>query len=1369
MSKKLIHRLFAAAIAACVLAPPPQALADNTEKVYNITFGARGESRTVDKVTVENLTNGHSASLGGSDTLVLKANAHSGVESLTKPQNGNLMIVGGNLLVSTLRPADIRIFVYTIDGRLVWQTRQPSTAIHASVELPQLGRGVYIVRATAPGFDKSIKWLASAAAPVAVPEIAPGNGTESLSQTILNDITHKPTHSAEASSVRKCVELEYAEGDVLKFTGTSGKMRTITMNTPRSDHPVYFDFFKCEDANGYNYTIVRAGDMLWMAEDLKAVQADGITDASSMQASEIKTAMDAKTALMAAVDGSTTYYNQAAAKLALPAGWSLPTQGELDFAFNNINGGDYSTIGSLLKGNDPESIDRTSLRICTSGRFDGSVADTGNAYLLTRNTKGGNQLGLANDGNAVTFEDCAGHLLPVRGVRPAPSPYAEMIEKFGYGTKYGDGTEGADTTEIGPMGEHFSLYTEQPSIAYDFTGGQYQSDKKESRSGIFNMDMQNRDKYYVQDCRDDSFVSDGNEYAPSKLRKMAHMSNKNGSQYVVEMQWSRPMRLWTQYNSATGKYERTDSPDVFTDKNDEGVYITITGDRTDNYKIKNKPADAEHKGFFLPLNAEFLPLPKDILPYFRYNKDRLATETRIDYVQRVFQLLTADFNSDGVDDIVIHIDGAIWVYDGATMLADIAAGRTDNPKTISKPMYQSSMSQKYCGENYYLKKRFTRIAVGDVTGDGKPDIVKLDVGYGTVDYDLNPTIVAAVLIYPNGDVSGQTISVAKTADFSGWENAVFNDIKVGNVTGSALNDIVVLRRDYSGKAIAQSATMYLISLYKSPYNGEIYPKQWKEGEDYSYCKTSNVTCFKGGEGHMGNNNITLLHLPRNGQRGCADISVGSERWRWNSEKEILENQGTDKDESGLNIDMSRFNTTYDGMSFSILADNIIEVNYNECETYRRELHETQHLNSLVFYNYINRYDNSGRRYGFVALENMTNKTTSISGKYNWWYMPAINNYIMKYSDNGAWWSKDDAKRVGSAELMWWFGDNDAEWGSSAALCSVQDVPSIKYLKFKKHQMAFSEPRIYAALAAPPSYDYSDEPKADPNYEAATSWGFSRKNSQETASSSSLSSSLIVGFEFEITAPIVGTKLGGVDFSTKIQQEVTKGWSDESSVSYTQRYDARDDDRIVMQTTPYDHYVYEVVESANPDEVGGEMTISVPQQPITMGLALKDYDTYMADNPNAPNFHELFKHQVGNPFSYPASNEDIKSTVGSSVLWGNGRWDDFVTIGSGGSVTREIELDETKAQSAEFSFGVESELVVTAGCVKAGAGFGYNKTNSSTHSESKGFTVSACVPGLKPGDTSPDRKFFQWNMCWYKYRLGNQTFPVVNYVVKRPKW
>ena len=155
-----------------------------------------------------------------------------------------------------------------------------------------------------------------------------------------------------------------------------------------------------------------------------------------------------------------------------------------------------------------------------------------------------------------------------------------------------------------------------------------------------------------------------------------------------------------------------------------------------------------------------------------------------------------------------------------------------------------------------------------------------------------------------------------------------------------------------------------------------------------------------------------------------------------------------------------------------------------------------------------------------------------------------------------------------------------------------------------------------------------------------------------------------------------------------------------------------------------------------------------------------------DAPGTPNLHEVFDHQIGNPFSYPTCPDDITRKAGKvEILWGENRWDDWMPIGSGGSVIRDITLTESMAKRASFSYSMETELVVSAGCAKAGVGFGYNNTNETTHEETTNFSVSGCVPGLAPGDNNPNRPYFQWNLCWYKYTLAGQTFPVVNYIVK----
>lgn len=132
-------------IAACVVSPPLSALADDIKKEYRITFGARGESSTVESVTVENLTNGKWTTLEGQDTLLLSNQASYGVTSITSP-GGDLNIADGKLIIRVEQPTRTDISVYATDGRLVWQTRQDVGSQPTEVALPPLSRGVYVMR-----------------------------------------------------------------------------------------------------------------------------------------------------------------------------------------------------------------------------------------------------------------------------------------------------------------------------------------------------------------------------------------------------------------------------------------------------------------------------------------------------------------------------------------------------------------------------------------------------------------------------------------------------------------------------------------------------------------------------------------------------------------------------------------------------------------------------------------------------------------------------------------------------------------------------------------------------------------------------------------------------------------------------------------------------------------------------------------------------------------------------------------------------------------------------------------------------------------------------------------------------------------------
>lgn len=1327
-----------AAVAGLSLAPV-SVCADSEHPVYKITFGARGESSTVDAVLVENLSNGKSATLSGQDTLLLKAKGDLTPIDEVRPSVGDVRIQSGQLVVDMLQPSPAQVSVYGVDGTLAWQTRIDSQSRISSVTLPPLGKGFYVVRVTAPGLERSVKWLSGGSSSLSAPafiteqEVADESGLQSQEYGPL-----QPMFAMESAS--KGVELEFAKGDVLRFTGTSGDMTTITTNSPRSTHPVYFDFFRCQDADGYNYTIVRAGDMLWMAEDLRRVNSLKINDAGTMSSELLTSVIGNPDMPLMASEGNNTYYSKAAAIKALPEGWQLPTQGEIDYAIKKLNGGNYNTAGAYLKGEGEGRLDSTSLRMTANGRFDanGSVVDGSKGYFMTRSTKGGVMLAMQLSGSAdkVSVGTCQNHLISVRGVRAAPSAYTEMMETFGYTSQKAKSKARVPATlrEKGPLGKTYVMHTGPQSIAYDFTGGQFKSVEPEARSGILAKDS--KGAWFLNDRRDADFLSDcgSNSERRNTLRKMAAMNNGEGTQYTLEMQWSRPFRIVTQL--VGNSYKRTDTPDVFGFGN---VYLTIAGNSQMGHDVIYDRPSTERYGIKLPGEYYFIPLNKSILPYFRYDNNNRPTETRMDYVQRCFQLLTADFNEDGVDEAIVCVDGVVNIYDGATMLNTIKQGKSadfDGKNYLKPSMYYKDFRVADDGSGeldcsaYYLKKPMTRFAVGDVDGDGISDLAVLRVGTG----GEKGKAKVELFVYGAGNLKAKPIAYSYFYETS--PNAVFNDIKIGNVSGSRYNDIIMLFRNYSGTTLEKIGYMWH-AMY-DPNNTETHLKIDGNRDNIDSDYVGKNQSFQGYDGHIGNTNITLANF--RGPGYPCDIVCGADLWRWNSETEKME---------FCDIQVLPF-TCND--IWSIYCDNIIAADPNgtgvDILYYFRnwDTYESDNGNRLMFQGFSETW--------FSSKTEFTSSTLK--------HRHTFNSDYFKYCDQGSVWNSKDQKDV---ELMWWFGGGDVEFGNNSALCAVYDRPGYKVLQYKGHETAFSEPRIHALIAAPPTFDYGNE--TEPNYDFVTSWGFNSKTSQQTTNSSSVSASLIVGFEQEINAPITGTKLGGVEFTTKMEQECTKTTSETSSISYGQIYEARDDDRVVMQVTPYDNYTYEVVASDNVDEIGGLLNLSIPQKPMTVGLALSDYDYLMADNKNAPDLHEVFSHTIGDPFSYPSTADKIKTNVpGSEILWGNGQWNDFVTTGSGGSSIREIALDNSTATSAAFSFSVESELVVTAFCAKVGAGFGYGNTNETTHEESQGFSVSACVPGLAPGDKSPNRSFFDWNLCWYKYKLAGQTFPVVNYVVKK---
>lgn len=840
----------------------------------------------------------------------------------------------------------------------------------------------------------------------------------------------------------------------------------------------------------------------------------------------------------------------------------------------------------------PDGVDEYSVALTPHGYVgNGVLLRQTDAVLLTRSTKnlkptsfdvtdGSDELTMTN---GYDIHNLGFH---VRGVRSAPSAYTTMLNRFGMvpSAAYASGE-----ADYGPLGKLFTMLDGRQSLAFDYSGGQLNDSGMEKRSGI--LTLRNLKKYGLmdEDFSANGFVEQDNK---NTLRKMAAMT-VNGRQYIIEARWKCPFQLWTRIDK-NGKVVRTDNHDEFglayvsNGYWDEVVEIAIYGDSATNHRLIKK-----HLVTGMSFDAAAF---YNNFPYFLYGGR--TTEARYDFATRYFQLLTADFNRDGTDDIVLGVGGYMTVLDCIKVLNTTRTYTEWNRGKDGEVIAFDNFNRWDRGND---AKTVVRMAVGDVNNDNSPELVLLRARN-------NPYIKKLELIA----------------------------VDINKNRGE-----LVLYDDVFGI------------------------------KHHMYCS-------------LGDCNVTLLRS-ENGLSSNRDIVAGADLWRW------------DASAGKVKFDRRVFDWIDKG-NYSIFADNIVPVN----------LMGNGYPEAMYYFASMSTSDNKGQRYMYTFLgANILQWYSTGSNDKNLinWSDWRYNSQLFKYNTHGKQWSSNK-----ECELMWWFGDGDVEWGNNAAMCAVNINASCKTLEYRSTQKAFGEPTIYAMIAAPPTYLYADGEKA-PSEDYVTTWGYSRSSSTETTKSGSVSASIIGGFEYEFNLPLVGQKVGGVDFTTKLQSEISKSSSSGTSVTYSHTYEARDDNRVVMQVTPYTLYTYEITNAKDSDEIGGKYQVAIPGKSRTIGLALSDYEALVGNAPGVPYLGNVFKHTIGNPFSYPKPG----TIDGWNVMWGNGKDDSYVTTGSGGATTREISIEMSTSGSTGFSFSNETELVVTAGCVKAGVGFGYNRSNEVSHS------------------------------------------------------
>ena len=1266
--------------------------------VIELTFAGRGDSDIVESVTVTNLTHPDIApvTLSGTDILCLAdEETITPVESvqeyigIAQPiLTPNPAMGDGTLIFDAKQDGPVRVSIYTTGGMLVDAATLNASEGRNTARIPSQGTGIYIVNVKGQGVDSNTRWICGGTK--SFDGIAIGGAAQwaDISLPVKYNAPARQTRAAQSVNV---VYMEFNPGDILRFEGTSGQMRTIMHIAPESSHPVTFDFFRCQDASGYNYPIVRAGDMLWMLEDLRPQTMTGLYKTSS--ANKWKGIDD--TAAAEFVVGDRAYYTTNGGRMAMPEGWQLPSVDEI-YAFVKKLRADTLIVADFLKdrsyndwGTLTEGPDTIHMQLMAHGYVNenGELTDdelTG--AWLTRNTM--------KRGCPVSFEisDYDSRLRPmvmhqkrsafaVRGCRPAPSVYYDVLEKM-ISSSAQSSRRNMPMQVInsnGPLGTYYTFGADRKSVFFDYsfaTSTHDASNKCEKRSGI--LYKNNAGAWVGENKQLVPLDVNGADYQ-HHLRKVAAQGNADGYENVVYASWGKPFRALYPYGG---------TPTV---AGDDVVYLSIFGDSIHSHAKLNsnrlKLLDASGSDYMWNMpNVQKWSRRRPEVENGNYLSDY-----RYEYYARAFNLnCIQDQTGDGVEEIVMNVGDKIAVFDGVTM------------RCLRERRIQSTTT--------YTGSAHMRFDVADVNGDGYEDIVLLvDEGaYG-----------GHLYVYSKGNVDEDPI-------FRGTilYPLTFCDVKVGYMSGHDLPEIAILARGTkeNSEELKKEGTLIVMRLK--------YDDKLRLVTDNDEESEQTVDCF-----------YTLSH--RNWILGNMNLCFGYFRGR-----DIIDQ---------------------DGNTISYNQDLVVGYKlYRWDETTEKPVSVTNIIQS-------DRYTVPAD--AIVAAQTLDHNAESLF-YFEDDHMTCGYNYPRSNSKLVERWLDSDGKTVRSRGDLCstYFGwadsqqtrhmtvDGNAEENAHPVLCKFADRERPRHFKFIKHEMMWSEPRVYAAIAAAPYYEgLTGWDKAQ------TVWGHEKYDGEGSSSTDKWGASIIAGFEHGFTVPLTTSK-AGAEFTARATASLAKTSGHMQTIAYGQSYTSDQVHRVVVQATPYDVYTYEIIDSEDPDELGMDYVMSMPGERKFYGFTLEDYTRLVGDQLNVSRPRRYLKGKPGIPGSYPTNynyERELYESEKHPFLCGRGLdySERFEGVGTGGSTTRSISLKNDSTKTTSVELGAEVELVIsTASGVKFGAGFNYNHSNEGTHQFGEEFSVAGTVPGL-PSLNDPDHPEFDWNIYWYYVTDEGGTYPVVNYAVK----
>jgi len=311
---------------------------------YLISFAGTGDTTIVSIVKIENLTSGALVTVNGGDILHLAPLTEISEQPTNK---GSLRIYPNPMLEQSIltfvapESGIATLCIVDLSGKTLFQTNKVLSAGTQSLRVAGISKGLYFVKISGKNYGYSIKLLSQS----------------KLQREITIESISSVKNSKENSlkSTSATIDMPYTAGDQLRYTSISGPYSTIISDVPTGNKTITFNFARCKDGDGNNYSIVTIGTQTWMIENLKTTKYSNgtpiplVTD--SQWADRILPAYcwynNDSVSYITPYGALYNWYAVTSINGLAPKGWHIPSSGELA-TLTDYYGGDM-VAGDKLK------------------------------------------------------------------------------------------------------------------------------------------------------------------------------------------------------------------------------------------------------------------------------------------------------------------------------------------------------------------------------------------------------------------------------------------------------------------------------------------------------------------------------------------------------------------------------------------------------------------------------------------------------------------------------------------------------------------------------------------------------------------------------------------------------------------------------------------------------------------------------------------------------------------------------------------------------------------------------------------------------------------------------------------------------------